>query len=134
MNVYIYRNRYLYMHIYIHISIHIIHINMNMYIGLSKPIVHTIDDVLQLLFLGLSKRSTASTILNNHSSRSHAVVTLEVSYRFFIVGLFCYIYIFYYLYVDSLMPLADRHFCVGLYFVAPSRCNFLKVNIIIIIQ
>jgi hypothetical protein len=48
--------------------------------GLSKPVVHTIDDVLQLLSLGLSKRSTASTILNNQSSRSHAVVTLEISY------------------------------------------------------
>jgi hypothetical protein len=33
--------------------------------GLSKPVVHTIEDVIQLLSLGLSKRSSAATILNN---------------------------------------------------------------------
>jgi hypothetical protein len=31
----------------------------------------------------------------------------------------CYICIFYYLYIDSLMPLAGLHFCVGLDFVTP---------------
>jgi hypothetical protein len=53
--------------------------------------------------------------------------TAHLILRLFIVGLFCYICIFYYLY-DSL------HFCVGLDFVTPSRCYFSKVNIIIILR
>jgi hypothetical protein len=51
--------------------------------------------------------------------------------RKYIVGLFCYICISYYLYVDSLMPLAALHFCVGLDYVTPYGCNLFKVNIII---
>jgi hypothetical protein len=51
----------------------------------------------------------------------------------FIIGLFCYICILYYFYVDSLMPLAGLHFCVGLNFVTPSCCDFFSVNIIITI-
>jgi hypothetical protein len=43
-----------------------------------------------------------------------------IMFWLFIVGLFCYICIFYYLYFDSLMPLAGLHFCVGLDFVTPS--------------
>jgi hypothetical protein len=35
-------------------------------------------------------------------------------------NLFCYICIFYNLYLDSLMPLASLHFCVGLDFMTPS--------------
>jgi hypothetical protein len=50
----------------------------------------------------------------------YSYYTLGGMFWLFIVGLFCYIYIFYYLCVDSLMPLAVLHFCVGLDFVTPS--------------
>ena len=47
--------------------------------GLSKPLVATAEEALKLLSLGLSRRTTTETAWNAHSSRSHAVVTLEIS-------------------------------------------------------
>lgn len=47
--------------------------------GLSKPIVSSAEEALRQLSIGLSRRSTAQTVRNAHSSRSHAIVTLEIS-------------------------------------------------------
>ena len=48
--------------------------------GLTKPTVHNAEDALRLLAVGLSRRSTTQTAWNAHSSRSHAVVTVEISH------------------------------------------------------
>jgi Kinesin motor domain len=48
--------------------------------GLTKPTVSTAEEALRLLSVGLSRRSTTQTAWNAHSSRSHAVVTLEISH------------------------------------------------------
>lgn len=48
--------------------------------GLTKPTVSTAEEALRLLSIGLSRRSTTQTAWNAHSSRSHAVVTLEISH------------------------------------------------------
>jgi len=45
---------------------------------LSKKPVKSIEDVMSLLKLGNSVRSTASTNLNEHSSRSHMVLSVDV--------------------------------------------------------
>jgi Kinesin motor domain len=47
--------------------------------GLTRPVVTSTEDALRLLAVGLSRRSTTQTTWNAHSSRSHAVVTLEIS-------------------------------------------------------
>mmetsp|Transcript_30249 Transcript_30249/g.34857 ORF Transcript_30249/g.34857 Transcript_30249/m.34857 type:complete len:688 (+) Transcript_30249:2095-4158(+) len=47
--------------------------------GLTKESVNSLSDVLQLLERGNSNRSTASTSMNEHSSRSHMVLRVEVS-------------------------------------------------------
>ena len=47
--------------------------------GLTKPVVFTAEEALSLLSIGLSRRTTTHTAWNAHSSRSHAVVTLEIS-------------------------------------------------------
>lgn len=41
-------------------------------------LVHTVEDVLELLIYGNSQRVVARTDMNNHSSRSHAVFRLTV--------------------------------------------------------
>lgn len=46
--------------------------------GLTKESVNTIDDVMKLLKRGNLNRATASTDLNEHSSRSHMVLIVEV--------------------------------------------------------
>jgi NAD(P)-dependent dehydrogenase (short-subunit alcohol dehydrogenase family) len=55
----------------------------------------------------------------------HLNGTFELCHRLCIVRLYCYICIFY-LCVDSLMPLAGLHFCVGLNFVTPLYVFFLS--------
>jgi len=47
--------------------------------NLTKVEVESISDVLELLYRGYEERSTASTSRNRHSSRSHAIATLELS-------------------------------------------------------
>ena len=47
--------------------------------GLTRPVVTSTEDAMRLLAVGLSRRSTTQTTWNAHSSRSHAVVTLEIS-------------------------------------------------------
>lgn len=46
--------------------------------GLTKEPVGSIDDVMNLLKRGNSNRATASTDLNEHSSRSHMVLAVDV--------------------------------------------------------
>mmetsp|Transcript_22817 Transcript_22817/g.43397 ORF Transcript_22817/g.43397 Transcript_22817/m.43397 type:complete len:1375 (+) Transcript_22817:150-4274(+) len=46
--------------------------------GLSKEKVNSIDDVMELLKRGNGNRATASTDMNEHSSRSHMVLAVDV--------------------------------------------------------
>ena len=47
--------------------------------GLTKERANTIDEVMELLKRGNKNRATASTNMNEHSSRSHMVLTIDVS-------------------------------------------------------
>jgi hypothetical protein len=47
--------------------------------NLTRVEVESVQDVLELLYRGYEERSTASTSRNRHSSRSHAIATLELS-------------------------------------------------------
>ena len=47
--------------------------------NLTRVEVESASDVLELLYRGYEERSTASTLKNKHSSRSHAIATLELS-------------------------------------------------------
>ena len=47
--------------------------------GLTKTVVSTPEEALKLLSVGLGRRSSTQTAWNAQSSRSHAVVTLEIS-------------------------------------------------------
>jgi hypothetical protein len=47
--------------------------------NLTRVEVESVRDVLELLYRGYEERSTASTLRNRHSSRSHAIATLELS-------------------------------------------------------
>ena len=47
--------------------------------GLTKETVTSVKDVIAMLKIGNENRSTASTELNEQSSRSHMVLTVEVS-------------------------------------------------------
>lgn len=47
--------------------------------GLTKEPVNSVKDVIKMLHLGNASRSTAATDMNEHSSRSHMVLTVDVS-------------------------------------------------------
>lgn len=47
--------------------------------NLTRVEVESATDVLELLYRGYEERSTASTLKNRHSSRSHAIATLELT-------------------------------------------------------
>jgi hypothetical protein len=47
--------------------------------NLTRVEVESAADVLELLYRGYEERSTASTLKNRHSSRSHAIATLELT-------------------------------------------------------
>lgn len=56
------------------------HPNLGPYVeNASRVEIQSIEDVFQILFKGLKNRSTFQTSINPESSRSHAVVTLELS-------------------------------------------------------
>eukprot|EP01027_Heterolobosea_sp_BB2_P007684 GEZU01011410.1.p1 GENE.GEZU01011410.1~~GEZU01011410.1.p1 ORF type:complete len:351 (+),score=65.56 GEZU01011410.1:491-1543(+) len=46
--------------------------------NLTTHVVKTVDDVKRLIRIGISHRTEAATLMNEHSSRSHSIVTLEV--------------------------------------------------------
>lgn len=48
------------------------------YIGLSWVAVSNVDDVNKAFLIGHNNRATASTNMNEHSSRSHALLCVEV--------------------------------------------------------
>ena len=49
-----------------------------MFVGLSWVGVSNVDDVNRVFTIGHENRATASTNMNEHSSRSHALLCVEV--------------------------------------------------------
>lgn len=49
--------------------------------GVTEKEVHNVDDIMRLLFIGNSKRTTEATKANTESSRSHAVLQVNVVSR-----------------------------------------------------
>ena len=58
--------------------------------GLMEVVVNSVEDIMQLIHLGNSTRTSGTTSMNNHSSRSHAVFQiilrprLNTSYTLFL--------------------------------------------------
>ncbi len=49
--------------------------------GATSVRIHNVNDALQLIRTGGESRSTGSTKMNAHSSRSHAILTLHINQR-----------------------------------------------------
>ena len=60
-------------------------------IGLSKTVVQSIEEVVDMISKGNSLRITSTTGKNNESSRSHAILQFEIFYQMNSVGLFSFI-------------------------------------------
>lgn len=52
--------------------------NILVFVGLSWVAVSNVDDVNRVFTIGHDNRATASTNMNEHSSRSHALLCVEI--------------------------------------------------------
>ena len=50
--------------------------------GLMEVVVNSVEDIMQLIHLGNSTRTSGTTSMNNHSSRSHAVFQIILRPRY----------------------------------------------------
>lgn len=49
--------------------------------GLKEIEVHSVDECMNLLNLGIHHRVTSATVMNAHSSRSHAIFTITIDQK-----------------------------------------------------